>query len=92
MDMHGPKISRKGTRPAGQVPSKRYSSCFDFHSSIIQSIQTESLKRDTSYSNFGRLLELMPAFLSGIRYNFRWNFICLTDLSTSRNTVCPPVM
>ena len=36
----GTKISRKGTHPAGQVPSKRYSSCFDFHSSIIR------LKRD----------------------------------------------
>ena len=39
--------------------------------------------------DFGRLLELMPAFVSGIRYDFRWNFICLTDLWTSRNTVCP---
>ena len=43
-------------------------------------------------SDFGRLLELMPVFLSGISYNLRWNFICLIDLSPSRNTFGLPVM
>ena len=47
----------------------------------------ESLNRLLS-SDFSRLLELMPVFLSGIRYDF----ICSTDLSTSRNTIGPPVM
>ena len=47
----------------------------------------ESLNRLLS-SDFSRLLELMPVFLSGIRYDF----ICLKDLSTSRNTIGPPVM
>ena len=60
--MQGPKISRKGTHPAGREPS------FDFHLSIIRLIQTEivSIQRFLT-SDFGRLLELMPVFLFGIR-------------------------
>ena len=58
--IQGPKNFRKGTRPAGRVPSKRYSSYFDFHSSIFQSIQTERVpKQSFPPSDFGRLLELM---------------------------------
>ena len=39
---------------------KRYSSYFDFHSSIFQSIQTERVpKQSFPPSDFGRLLELM---------------------------------
>ena len=42
----GPKISRKVICPAGRVPSRGYSSCFDFHSSIFQSIhQTERVSK-----------------------------------------------
>ena len=47
-------------RPAGRVPSKRYASYFDFHSSIFQSIQTARVsKQSFPPSDFGRLLELM---------------------------------
>ena len=68
---------------------KRHSSCFDFHSSIIRLIQTERVSKQRLLSfDFGRFLELMSVFLSGIRYNF----ICLTYLSTSRNTIGRPVM
>ena len=42
----GPKISRKGTHPAGQVVCKKYSSFFDFQSPNLQSIQTESHKTE----------------------------------------------
>ena len=54
--LQGPKSFRKGTCPAG----KRYSSYFDFHSSIFLSIQTERVpKQSFPPSDFGRLLELM---------------------------------
>ena len=55
----------------GRVPSKRYSFCFDFHLSIIRSIQTERvLKHRFLTSDFGRLLVLMPVFLSDTGYDF----------------------
>ena len=92
-ELQGPKISRKGIRPSGRVPSKKYSSCFDFHSSIFRSIQTEKFSKLRFLpSEFGRLLELMPIFLSGLSYDFNWNFNFWTDLPTSRNTVGPLVM
>ena len=51
---------------------QRYSSCFDFHLSIFQSIQTERVSKHRFLPfNFGRLLKLTPIFLPGISYNFR---------------------
>ena len=64
----GPKNSRKGTHPSGRVSSKRYSSCFHFHSSI----QTERVAKLRFLPfELGRLLELMPVSLSCKSYNFR---------------------
>ena len=65
----------KGTRPALISTSNQF-----------KQIERVSKQRLLS-SNFGRLLELMPVFLCGIRYDF----ICLTDLSTSRNSISLPV-
>ena len=73
----GPKNSRKGTRPSGRVSSKRYSSCFHFHLSIFQSIQTERVaKLRCLPSELGRFLEFMPVFLSyKLRFQMKFNLL-----------------
>ena len=48
--------------------------------------QTERVSKQRFLpSDFGRLIELMPVYLSGTSYDF----ICLKDLSTAQNTVGP---
>ena len=83
----GPKFSRKDTHPAGRESFKRYSFCFDFHSSIFQSTRTERVSKQRFLpSNFGRLLEFT------VWYKFRWYKMKFYLLDSSGNIVGLPVM